>query len=381
MTDKEALNKIKLEIQKGTHLAKCRKCGCMKEMLETLLASLPSIEIKESSILIQNVKAWLKEIESIKYACLGCEHCFPAVAANILTENFPSLIQSASWSCNFEIKEATWPPVDGEYFILCEGSTCPVAVSTLASVELAEALANIRPEGLCIVGKTETENIGIDKIIKNTITNSAIRFLIVTGQNPRGHHSGKTLLALLEKGVNGNMKIIDSPGRRPILRNVSISEVESFRRQVQVIDMIGCEDAKMITEKIDELTKKATSTREKECSDQISSVRISSVPKILASESRKLKMDRAGYFVIIPSVEKTIIVVEHYSYDNKLLHIIKGKDAPSIYSTIIENGWVTELSHAAYLGRELAKAELSLRHGFKYIQDKAPGKIEDNHEC
>jgi tetrahydromethanopterin S-methyltransferase subunit A len=78
-------------------------------------------------------------------------------------------------------------------------------------------------------------------------------------------------------------------------------------------------------------------------------------------------MDRAGYFVIIPSHQKKTIIVEHYSYDDKLLHIIEGKDASSIYSTIIENGWVTELSHCAYF-KELAKAEL--KYGFKYIRTK-----------
>ena len=175
------------------------------------------------------------------------------------------------------------------------------------------------------------------------------------------------------------MKVIESPGRRPILKNVSLSEVESFRKQVQVIDMIRCEDTKMIIDKIDELSEKVMSTCEcKECSEPASSIQISSAPKILASSPKKLKMDKAGYFVVIPSLEKKIIVVEHYAYDNKLLHIVEGKDAPSIYLTIIENDWITELSHAAYLGRELAKAELSLKHGFKYIQDKAPGKVENN---
>ncbi|WP_286678347.1 hypothetical protein [Candidatus Aquicultor secundus] len=40
----------------------------------------------------------------------------------------------------------------------CAGGKCDV--STLASIELAEALADEKPEGLSIVGKTETENIG-----------------------------------------------------------------------------------------------------------------------------------------------------------------------------------------------------------------------------
>ena len=82
-------------------------------------------------------------------------------------------------------------------------------------------------------------------------------------------------------------------------------------------------------------------------------------------------MDKAGYFVILPQPEKQIIVVEHYSYDNMLQQVIDGQDARSIYWTIIRNSWVTQLSHAAYLGKELAKAELSIKCGIKYVQDGA----------
>lgn len=82
-------------------------------------------------------------------------------------------------------------------------------------------------------------------------------------------------------------------------------------------------------------------------------------------------MDKAGYFVIIPQPGKGIITVEHYSYDHKLLRAIEGKDARSLYRTLIQNGWVTQLSHAGYLGEELTKAEFSLRLKFKYVQEGA----------
>jgi tetrahydromethanopterin S-methyltransferase subunit A len=189
-------------------------------------------------------------MEEIKYPCLGCDYCFSAVAMDIFNQSFQ---ETLSLSCNFEVMENTWPPVPGEYFAFCDGQGCPVAVSTLSSVELAEVLANIKPKGLCIVGKTETENIGIDKVIKNTITNPTIKFLIVAGKDPQGHQSGKTILALYENGVDEKMKVIGSPGRRPILKNVTISEVEKFRKQVRVIDMIGCEDVDKIVDKIEEL--------------------------------------------------------------------------------------------------------------------------------
>ena len=82
-------------------------------------------------------------------------------------------------------------------------------------------------------------------------------------------------------------------------------------------------------------------------------------------------MDKAGYFVILPRGEQNMINVEHYSYDNTLLRTIEGANARALYLTIVTNGWVSELGHAAYLGKELTKAELSLRHGIKYIQDGA----------
>ncbi|MBI2487844.1 MAG: DUF4346 domain-containing protein [Deltaproteobacteria bacterium] len=313
-------------------------------------------------------------MEPIKYACLGCEYCFPAVAINIFDQALPKAKQAQSLSCVFEAKEQSWPTVAGEYFALCGGSSCPVAVSTLASVNLAETLASIKPKELCIVGKTETENIGIDKVIKNIITNPAIRFLLLVGKDSKGHQPGKTFLALWENGVDGSMKVVGSPGKRPILRNVSWEEVDAFRKQVQVIDLIGCEDVNRIVGKLKELSQDFTSSCScNECAEETKPTQISTAPVIQAKEPAKVEMDTAGYFVIIPIPDKRVITVEHYSYDNRLLRIIEGKDARSIYWTIIENGWATQLSHAAYLGKELEKAELSIKYGFKYVQDGATG--------
>ncbi len=373
MVEKRLIDRIKSELQEGIRLAKCRKCGCMKETLESLKDSLSSFSVEGVSDLIKNIEQWINEMEPIKYACLGCNYCFPAVAMNIFNQSFPE-IASQSLSCAFEIRSQSWPPVPGEYFAFCDGANCPVAVSTLASPELAERLAISRPKELCIVGKTETENIGIDKVIKNIITNPTIRVLLLVGKDPDGHHSGRTLLALWENGVDGNMRVVGSPGKRPVLRNVTIEEVEIFRKQVKVVDMIGCVDEKEIFEKIKELSQEVIASNScgdscGECVEKIGPLQILTAQVIQAQEPDKVEMDKAGYFVIIPHPDKKIITVEHYSYDNKLLRIIEGKDARSIYWTIIKNGWITQLTHAAYLGKELMKAELSIKLGFKYVQD------------
>ena len=372
MAEKFQIDKIQSELQEGMGLEKCIKCGCMKQTLDNLSSSLPQIRIQSSSEVLRNIEHWQKQMDPIKYECLGCEYCYPAEAMNIFTHEFPEIAGPRSLCCGFEVRQQAWPPVVGEYFTFCDDKSCSVAVSTLASVELAERLATMRPEGLCIVGKTETENIGIDKVIKNTITNPTIRYLLLTGKDSKDHLPGKTFLALGENGIDEKARVIGSPGKRPFLRNVTKREVEGFRKHVQVVDMISCEDEARIVGKINELSQKIIpSSICDENFDKTERVQILSVPVMKAKSHTKVELDKAGYFVIIPQIEKDIIHVEHYSYDNELLHVIEGQDAKSIYSTIIEYGWVTQLSHASYLGKELARAELSIKLNFKYLQDGA----------
>jgi tetrahydromethanopterin S-methyltransferase subunit A len=291
---------------------------------------------------------------------------------NLFHEGFPEAAESAPVRCEIDTASASWPPVIGEYFVLSENHNRGVAVSTLASVALAEELARLRPENLCIVGKTETENIGVEKIIKNTVTNPSIHVLLLVGTDPKGHRSGATLLSLCEEGVDDSMRVIGSPGKQPILRNVTREEVEAFRRQVKVVDMIGCEDPDEIAAKIRESTAGVRlSCNQKEFARVVRPVEVASVEIIRAEKSKKVELDEAGYFVILPLRDKGTISVEHYSTDHRLLRIIEGTEPGDIYRTIIGNRWVTELSHAAYLGKELARAELSMRLDFKYVQDGA----------
>ncbi len=370
LPEKEAIENIGSELSKGMALPKCKKCGCMKETLEALVSSLSSIP--SGTPLRPEVEVWLEQMEPTKYTCLGCAHCFPAEAMNALDRAFPEVQQVAQLSCSFEASDQSWPPMAGEYSAFCNGPSCPVAVSTLGSVALAENLASKRPKELCIVGKTETENIGIDKVIKNTITNPTIRFLILAGKDSAGHQSGRTLHALSENGVDENMKVIGSPSHRPFLRNVTREEVDEFRKRVKIVDMIGCEDSGRIIAKMEELSESLGSTCGCEAwPDTEKIAHIAAAQVIRADVSAQIEMDKAGYFVITPQAEKGTIIVEHYSYDNTLLRVIEGETARSLYQTTIKNGWITQLSHAAYLGKELEKAELSMKMGFKYVQDGA----------
>jgi hypothetical protein len=87
-------------------------------------------------------------------------------------------------------------------------------------------------------------------------------------------------------------------------------------------------------------------------------------------ESIDYHPDAAGFFVIQVDHLAAKIIVEHYDASFKFLRLLHGKKALEIYSTIVRNGWVTVLGHAAYLGRELAKAELALQRGWTYEQNE-----------
>jgi tetrahydromethanopterin S-methyltransferase subunit A len=377
MTDHNELEIALHEIEEGIVLPKCQQCGCMAETLEQLGKSIQRLPEELTSIFSTGHPTWAAMMKPIRYSCLGCKHCYAGAAQNAFTAAFPETESLFGLSCEIQFNSAGWPPVVGEYIVV--DPSAPVAVCTLASQNYSKQIADLNIPGLAIVGKLETENIGIDKLIKNTIANPNLHFLILAGIEPAGHHSGQTLLALSENGVDENGRVVGSKGKRPILMNVNETEIESFRSQIKMIDLIGCECTDCLREKIAEihdqteiipLMEPPCSCTDGSCHDSASET--NDITSVLIDESDKpVVLDKAGYFVILPIPERKIINVEHYSYDNRLLHVIEGSSARTLYLKIIAENWVSELSHAAYLGRELAKAEMNLIFGTPYHQDAA----------
>ena len=104
-------------------------------------------------------------------------------------------------------------------------------------------------------------------------------------------------------------------------------------------------------------------------------VSVSTNKIITARDPERLVLDKKGFFVIIPRKDENKIYVEYYANDGTLLQTVEGNDAASIYYTIIEKGFVSKLDHAAYLGKELTKAEYFLKYDIPFMQDKALGKL------
>jgi dihydropteroate synthase-like protein len=83
-------------------------------------------------------------------------------------------------------------------------------------------------------------------------------------------------------------------------------------------------------------------------------------------------LDSEGLFKIYIDRTEGVLVAVHYTSleMTKPINIFKGKTADSLYTKIVAMGLVSKLDHAAYLGSELSKAEITLRTGKEYIQDK-----------
>ncbi|RXA20201.1 tetrahydromethanopterin S-methyltransferase subunit A [Methanosarcina sp. MSH10X1] len=127
----------------------------------------------------------------------------------------------------------TWPVVRGDYTVGNPKSR--IAVVTLASQ------INPSPEA-AIWGSSKTENLGVEKIIVNIISNSNIRYVLVCGTESRGHLAGHSLLAIHANGIDEKGRIIGSEGAIPFIENISREAVKRFQQQVVLFDRIGLTD-------------------------------------------------------------------------------------------------------------------------------------------
>jgi tetrahydromethanopterin S-methyltransferase subunit A len=344
---------------------KCHGCGCLHQTAEAFEAS---------ALGAGELAATLAEARSVftpkEYECLGCRVCYPANAANAFAEAFPEESRGLE-VCPAEEPAARrgWPPLPGDYHVI--RYRAPAALCTLNSKVLAARVAEATPEGLAISGTLETENLGIERVIRNVLANPHLRFLILCGEDTRraiGHLPGQSLASLFQGGIDERGRIRGAQGKRPILKNVTRAQVDAFVRQIKLVPLIGEEDEAQIVAQIRHCAAQDPGPFQGAPSD----VRIETVA---AKEPRRLIPDPAGFFVVYPESPRRHLTVEHYTKDGVLDSVIEGRTPSAVYGEIIQRKLVSRLDHAAYLGRELARAERSMGSGETYVQDRAPGEI------
>ena len=244
----------------------------------------------------------------------------------------------------------------------------PVAVCALTSEKLMGPLATV--PGVAIAGMVYTANLGITRIIVNVTSNPAIRFLLICGRDSALFKPGQSIVSLSEKGIDEKKRIIDAAGYDPVLPSIDPEQIKQFRKQVEVIDWTGEEDLQVLSDRVKSLADRnpgvfengqgASSSGKKE---EFEAIRP-------GGQREPLIYDPKGYFVISIEPEAGEIVLRHYLPDHTPAHEMRGRGATSMLLGLLRDGLVTQLSHAGYLGEELAKAQTALQFGMRYDQDR-----------
>jgi tetrahydromethanopterin S-methyltransferase subunit A len=242
----------------------------------------------------------------------------------------------------------------------------PVAVCTLGSRTLLPALAG-RSE-IAVAGRVFTENIGIERMVQNLVAFASVRYLIVCGRETQ-HHVGQTILALHRSGLDASGRVIGSDAPDPQMPNLTAEQLCGFQEHVTLVDMIGEQDAGAILARASELAAAPIEPRKSGGAD----VPVAPlVEHIMATRdpASAWVYDPTGYFLVFVDRAHGQLRVEHYDQEHRLLRVFWGRGADEIAHTIMRLGLVTLLPHAAYLGRELGRAETALRLDAHYEQDR-----------
>jgi tetrahydromethanopterin S-methyltransferase subunit A len=379
------------EIARGMELKKCRKCGCMKDALDQAGGAFASSEEPDIRSLLPRISDYQARMEPLAYDCIGCKKCWGADAIIELANHFDeveldtcrsgdehasggSAVTSSNRYARSSAAMAGWPPHPGDYVLgNPEGS---VAVCTLSNRDLPVRLIAAGEPAVAIAGRCDTENIGIEKVVLNLLANPRIRWLVICGTEAKGHRAGDAFLRLKERGVDADMRVLESASWRPILKNLTLLDVAQFRQQIEEVNLIGVTNIEGILAAVRDCSHcpvPAFPAVGDEAAGRKDTLAL--IEHIPAKAPKQLRLDRAGFFIVLPQPQKGLIVCEHYENNGRLAHVIEGRQAALIASTVVERGFVTQLDHAAYLGRELAKAEAALSYGITYEQDAALGRL------
>jgi tetrahydromethanopterin S-methyltransferase subunit A len=370
----DGLSEAARQLQEAANARKCWACGCLRHALDVIDRTVPEPSRPED--LTAAVDAARAHLAPQRYACLGCEVCYPAIALNALGPADAGGIDAAVCPTEPIEARAGWPPLPGSYRVLRYHA--PVAVCTLNSDELVDAVAIAASPAIAMIGTLQTENLGIERLITNVLANPFIRFVIVCGADSQkiiGHLPGQSLVALAREGVNAtNRRIINAKGKRPVLRNLEPASIDHFRRTVELVDLIGISEIEPIMTAVRNCAGRDSGPAEPYAPS-------STLIPVVGTVPQKMVSDPAGYFVIFVDRPRGLLSMEHYGNNGVLTTIIEGRTAAEVYITAIDRALLSRLDHAAYLGRELARAEHALLSGEPYVQDAAPERCSATCGC
>ena len=395
------------ELDRVRQIKKCTGCECLLDVLEALRADLTDVDAAEAETARADFQAWWEAGNAKRHRCPGCEPCLPiapynqlnAVLADVgMTATAAEGCAGGSCACGSSCATTsetrsddgegvtpradkpvqTWPVVEGNYVV--GDPAAPVAICTLADGDLlGELTAAGVTSRVAITGTLATENLGIEHAVRNLAANPSIRTLLLCGRDSRGHRAGQALLSLKQGGIDAQRRIVGALGARAVLKNLTDAEIKAFRGRITVVDEIGTQDVDRISSLVTIHLSEGTTSPTNSVTAALPPSR--SAPKVVvarAQERREWVHDPEGFFVVLLDRDTRGIVCEHYTKDGVHDETIRGTRAADMSNTAIRRGLLSRLDHAAYLGRELTKAESALAFNVPYTQDEPLGARERN---
>ena len=148
-----------------------------------------------------------------------------------------------------------YPPEEGRY--LRGNDYSPVAVVIILIHPAEEIPRGIEvlvktgvESGAALSGTLQTENIGLEKLICNIVANPNIRYLVLAGPESPGHFTGEALIALFKNGIDQKKRIIGTKSPAPYLFNIPAEDVERFREQVTLVNLLNEGDSDVIRQAV-----------------------------------------------------------------------------------------------------------------------------------
>ena len=257
--------------------------------------------------------------------------------------------------------DAHWPIVSGRYVVGDPDRS--VAICTLASSDLVDQFRD--HDEFAIAGRLYTLNLGLEKLVWNVVSNPAIRFLLLCGDDTSTQIS-RGIVQLHDQGYDHEHHILDVTGYNPFVHNITQEELAAFQRRVELVDLIG-------ETNVDTILTSARNLEARTPGRAAAGVLHPFADPLVAKANPmgQITLDGLGLFLVGIRRATGEITLDHYSADRRYLDTVVGANAEAICHTLVREGLVSELSHAAYLGREVAKAEEALRWGLEFEQDRA----------
>jgi tetrahydromethanopterin S-methyltransferase subunit A len=262
--------------------------------------------------------------------------------------------------------DAQWPPYPGSYKVVNPKGN--IAVCTLTTENFfSKDLSSLN---VAITGTVMTPNLGIEKIILNTISNPNIRCLLLCGKESPVFKVGQAFECLFRYGVDNDKRIIHAEGHFPVLSNLPLEKIFHFLRQVEFVNLIGEKDEDTVLQSVNQVEISRPQPVDLEWNVMTHSEETAFTELKPGGKRTPLDYDQKGFFVITVDNTKKEITVKHYYKNNRPGFIIKGHSSEAILLAILNENLVSQMSHAGYLGAELSKAEIALKLNLQYTQDQ-----------